>query len=810
MIRNYFKIAFRSLKKQSFFTMINTFGLAVGMAGSLLIGLYIYDELSYDKMFLDADRIYRVDMDIKFGGAEIKSAEAAPPLAAALQRDFPEVENTVRFRNLGSNLFRASDKTENIKELSTTYVDSTFFSVFGLKLIDGNTKTALNEANALVMTRIAAENHFGSINVVGKSLLLNNKDTYIVTGVMEDLPKNSFLKDYSIFMAMAGNVASRENIWGNNNYYTFVKLLPETRMDHFQLQLDGLLDKYVLPWAQRTFPGMTAASFAASGNYIRYHTIPLTDIHLYSDNQHEMGEKGTIQNVYILSFIGFFLIFLACVNFMNLSTAHSLKRAKEVGIRKTLGSNRIQLIGQFLTESSLISFASMILAVIIAVIVLPFFNDLAGRTISIPFTEPLFYITILLFTMLLGLFSGSYPAFVMSRFIPVETLNGNGFKSGSKWNMRSMLVVFQFGIAVFLIVGTLVIYQQLEFIQNKDLGYNKEQILVISDTYAAGQQVNAFKQDVLGLSAVKSATLSSFMPIPSLRSNSSFFREDAMSQEFAIQMQTWDVDHDYMETFGLELIAGRGFNNQSVADSTAIIINESTLKILGLSAEEALGKRVTEGVELETPVFYHIIGVIKDFHYESLRENIGPLGLFLNASTGSMAVKLKTDDFASAIASIEDLWNARASGQPFSYRFMDDAFDASYKEERRLGNIFIVFTCLSIFIACLGLFGLAAFNAQKRTKEIGVRKVLGASVSQITFGLTTDFLKLVAIATVIALPLGWYFMNLWLQDFSYRIKISWELLAFSAFLVIIIAILTVSYQSIKAAIANPVKSLRTE
>ncbi|TXD83226.1 FtsX-like permease family protein [Subsaximicrobium wynnwilliamsii] len=810
MFRNHIKIAFRSLKNQPFFTLINTFGLAIGMAGSLLIGLYIYDELSYDKMFADAGRIYRIDMDIKFGGAEIKSAETAPPMAAALQRDFAEVENTVRFRILGSNLFRSSDKSANIKELSTTYVDATFFDMFGLELIDGNKETALKEANTLVMTRTAAENHFGSINVVGKSLLLNNEDTYVVTGVMEDLPKNSFLKDYSIFMAMAGNVASRENIWGSNNYFTFVKVLPATRMDHFQLQLDGLLEKYILPWAQKTFPGMTAASFAASGNYIRYHTIPLTNIHLHSDNQIEMGEKGTIQNVYILSFIGFFLIFLACVNFMNLSTAHSLKRAKEVGIRKTLGSNRIQLIVQFLTESSLISFASMILAVIVAFIALPFFNDLAGRTISIPFTEPLFYVAILLFTMVLGLFSGSYPAFVISRFIPVETLKGNGFKNGSKWNIRSMLVVFQFGIAVFLIVGTLVIFQQLQFIQNKDLGYSKEQVLVISDSYAAGQQVNAFKHEVLSLSAVKSATLSSFMPIASARSNSSFFREDAMDQKFAIQMQTWDVDHDYMKTFGMELIAGRGFNNQSVADSTATIINESTLTTLGLSAQEALGKRITEDVELGKPVFYRIIGVIKDFHYESLREDIGALGLFLNKSTGSMAVKLQTDDFASAISSIENIWNEQAPGQPFNYRFMDDAFDTSYNEERRLGNIFIVFTSLSIFIACLGLFGLAAFNAQKRTKEIGVRKVLGASVSQITFGLTTDFLKLVAIATAIALPLGWFVMNIWLQDFSYRIQISWEILAFAAFLVILIAILTVSYQSIKAAIANPVKSLKTE
>jgi putative ABC transport system permease protein len=810
MFRNYVKIAFRSLKKQPFFTLINTLGLAIGMAGGLLIALYIYEELNYDGMFADADRIYRIDMDIKFGGAEIKSAETAPPMAATLKSDFAEVENTVRFRTLGSNLFRSSDKTVNIKELSTTYVDSTFFNMFGLELINGNKESALRETNTLVMTRTAAENHFGSVDVVGKSLLLNNKETYVVTGVMEDLPENSFLKDYSIFMAMAGNVASRENIWGSNNYYTFVKLLPKTRIDNFQLQLEGIVEKYVLPWAKKTFPGMTKESFAASGNYIRYHTIPLTDIHLYSENQIEMGEKGTIQNVYILSFIGFFLIFLACVNFMNLSTAHSLKRAKEVGIRKTLGSNRIQLIVQFLTESGLVAFASMILAIVIAFFALPFFNDLAGRKISIPFTEPLFYVAILLITLLLGLFSGSYPAFVISRFIPVDTLKGNGMKNSSKWNIRSMLVVFQFGIAVFLIVGTLVVFQQLKFIQNKDLGFDKEQVLVINDTYAAGQQLNAFKQDILNLSAVKSATVSGFMPTPSSRSNNSFFREGAMDQQYAIQMQTWEVDEDYLNTLSLELITGRDFNSESAADSTAVIINESTLATLGLSAEEALRVRITKEVDRENPEFYHVIGVIKDFHYESLRENIGALGLFMNRSTGSMAIKLKTDDFASVIASIESIWIKRAPGQPFNYRFMDDSFETSYKEERRLGSIFIVFTSLSIFIACLGLFGLAAFNAQKRTKEIGVRKVLGASVSQITIGLTTDFLKLVAISTLIALPFGWYFMNIWLEDFSYRIQIGWEIMGFSAFLVISIAIITVSYQSIKAALANPVKSLRTE
>ncbi|MGK0251740.1 MAG: putative ABC transport system permease protein, partial [Gammaproteobacteria bacterium] len=581
-------------------------------------------------------------------------------------------------------------------------------------------------------------------------------------------------------------------------------------LDNFRVQLQGMFDKYMMPWAQTVFPGITKESFEASGNYVRYHIMPLTDIHLYSKRQPEMSANSSIQNVYILSFIGVFLIFLACVNFMNLSTAHSLKRAKEVGIRKTLGSNKTELISQFLTESGLISFVSMVLAIIITLIALPFFNDLSGKSISMPFENPIFWLIILSTTLLLGLFSGSYPAFFMSRFMPIDTLKGNRHNNAGGGNIRSTLVVFQFAVSVFLIVGTLVVFQQLEFIQNKELGFNKEQVLLINDTYGAGSQVDAFKEEVLKLSPVQSATLSGFLPTPSNRSNSSYFKEGAMQQEKAIQMQTWDVDHDYIRTLSLELVAGRNFNKQSVADSTAIIINEATLSVLGLKTEEALGTRISRSIDLEDAAFYTIIGVVKDFHYESLRKKIGALGLFLNKSSGTMAIKLKSDDFSSVIASIEDIWKKQAPGQPFNYRFMDDAFNTTYNAEHRLGSIFIIFTILSIFIACLGLFGLASFNAQKRIKEIGVRKVLGASVSQITFGLTTDFLKLVAIATAIALPLGWYFMNIWLEDFSYRIQISWKILAFSAFLVIGIAILTVSYQSIKAAIANPVKSLRTE
>ncbi len=811
MFKNYLKIGWRNIKKQPFLMFLNTFGLSIGMAGGLLIALYIYDELSFDKMFANVDRIYRIDTDIKFGGAEIKATESAPPMAAAMERDFSEVELATRFRDRGSALIRKSGMEGNSKELHVSFVDATFFEMFGIDLLVGNPENALTEPNTLVLTKTAAEKHFGIRNALGQSLLLNNSDTYTVTGVIDDLPKNSFLRDHSVFMAMAGYPNSRSDKWGESNYFTFIKLIPGANIEDFQAPLQSMFEKYMLPWAQEYFPGMTKEKFEASGNYIRYHPIGLTDIHLHStDRQSEMSANSSIQNIYILSFIGLFLIVLASVNFMNLSTAHSLKRAKEVGIRKTLGSDKLELVRQFLTESGLISFISLLLALIIAIVVLPYFNEVSGKSVSIPFPNPFFWLILLSATVLLAILSGSYPAFFMSRFMPVVVLKGSGQSSVGGGNIRNSLVVFQFAISVFLIISTLVVFQQLKFIQNKDLGFTKDQVLLINDINATGNQVNAFKEDVTLLVQVGSATLSDFFPTPSTRSNSSYFKESAMTQEHAIQMQNWEVDKDYIPTLDMELIAGRNFDKQFSTDSTAVIINEAMLPLLRVGPDEALGVRITQDIEQENPVFYTVIGVVKNFHYESLRENIGALGLFLGKSTGTMAVKIDTGNLPSTIATIEGIWNKMARGQPFSYDFMDESLNTIYDADQRLGRIFMVFTVLSILIASLGLFGLAAFNAEKRTKEIGIRKVLGASAAQITGLLTTDFLKLVGIAILVSLPIAWFAMNKWLEDFSYRIDISWKVFALAAFLAAGIAILTVSYQSIKAAMLNPIKSLRTE
>ena len=810
MIYNYSKIAWRNLKYQTFFTCLNIIGLAIGIAGGLLIALFIYDELKFDTMFTDSDRIHRINVDVKFGGTESKMAEVSAPYAAALQADFPQVELATRFNTAGTILLRRSNTDKSSKENATTFVDASFFDMFGLPLISGDAKTALKHPNTLVLSETAAQKYFGDSKAIGEQLVLNNDQTYTVTGVMPDMPKNSFLRDYTVFMAMEGLEDSHSNEWTSHNYNTFIKLSQNAYIDDFQEPLQSMMGKYIIPYAQQFFPGITEEALVASGNHYKLSTIPLTDIHLHSNLDAEMSVNSSVQNIYILSLIGLFLLILASVNFMNLSTAHSLKRSKEVGIRKTLGSSKVALLKQFLIESGLISFLSLLFALVLAFLFLPLFNDLAGKTIEIPFFSPVFWLILLASTLLLGLFSGWYPAFFMSRFMPVSVLKGSGGKhAGGGW-VRSLLVIFQFSVSILLIVSTVVVYQQLDYIQGKDLGFSKDQVLIIEDAFATGNKLQSFKEQVTQLVQVEEATVSGFLPTPSYRSNSSFVKEGQMSQDKAINMQIWNVDHDYLATLDIELVAGRDFNKQFVADSTALILNEAAVAILGISPEESLGLRMSRDIGDDNAQFLTVIGVVKDFHYESLRRNIGALCLKIGNSRGSMAAKLNPGNFPATIASIENIWKTVAPGQPFNYRFMDDAFNATYEAEQNLGRIFMTFAILSIFIACLGLFGLAAFNAEKRTKEIGVRKVLGASVGQITLKLTKDFLKLVVVSVLIALPIGWFVMNKWLEDFSYRIEISAWVFIVTTLIAISIAILTVSYQSIKAALVNPIKSLRTE
>ncbi len=810
MIRNYIKIAWRNLKRQPFFTFLNTFGLTIGMAGGLLICLFIYDELNFDKMYADSDRIYRINADIKFGGEVSNHSEVSAPMAAQMKKDFPQVEMTTRFRSRGGMLIKKSGETQSIKEEQVAYADASMFDMFGFKLLYGDVNSALKDQNSVVLTRTAAEKHFRIEDAVGQTVMIDNTNPFIVSGVIEDFAKNTFIRDYNVFLSMTGLAESEEGNWGSNNFYTIVKLIPTGKIEELQVGLETVFRNYIIPHAQSFMPGITEEQFLAAGNFFNFSTINISDIHLHSDRFPEMSTNGSIQNVYILSFIALFLIVLASVNFMNLSTAHSLKRAKEVGIRKTLGSGKLDLIFQFLTESGLIAMISLLFAIIVGAISLPLFNQLSGKELSIPFMNPLFWLIVISSGLLLGVLSGMYPAFFMSRFIPVKVLKGDGNADSKGGGIRSVLVVFQFSISVFLIVSTLVVFQQIQFIQNKELGYSKDRVLVIQDVGAAGNQVQTFKQEVNQLSQVDNSTLSSFFPTPSNRRDNGFYREGNINQDKAIQLQQWSTDYDYISTFDLEIVAGRDFDEKFGTDSLGIIINEAAVAIMQMEPEEALGIRVTSDLGKENPLMYTIIGVVKDFHFESLRENISALSFTIGNSSDAMAVKIKSGDYSSTIALIKEKWNELASGQPFNYYFLDDAFNRTFEAEQRLGRIFSVFTILSILIACLGLFGLAAFSAEKRRKEIGIRKVLGASIAQITYKLSIDFLKLVIIAVLIAVPLAWYAMNKWLEDFTYRIEIGFGIFALAIFLAILISIFTLGFQSVKAAIVNPIKSLRSE
>ncbi len=808
MLRNYLKIAYRNLRKNTFYSFLNIFGLSLGLASCLLITLYVVNEMSYDRFFENADRIYRIDANLKFGGPETKVALVPDPMAYTLKKDYPQVEAATRLRGIGSHMVRRNEEANNLTENNVAFADSTFFQVFSVSLLTGNPKTALTEPYTMVLSERGAEKYFGSDDPVGKSLLLDNDRTYRVTAVMGTIPTNSHFHDLEMLLSMASWPESREGAWLSHNFATYITLEEGAQAAVFEKNFDTVLEKYIGP-AVMNMMGATLEDMKKSGNYLNYSLIPLTDIHLYSNRTGEFGVSGNIQYVYIFSIVAIFLLLIACVNFMNLATARSASRAREVGVRKALGSERSALVLQFLLESMLLSFISVGLSLVLASLALPLFNQLAGQDLTLPVSSPVFWGILLLAGGVVGLLAGSYPAFLLSGFQTIKVLKGGTTGAGGSSWLRNGLVVFQFMISVMLIVGTLVIYRQLNYIQTKALGFNKEEVLILDNTYALGNQANAFRQEMLALPNVEIGTVTSFLPTPSTRSTNSFFPE-GKSGDKGTNMQYWGTDYDYVKTLGMEIVAGRDFSRDFPSDSSGILINETAVKLLGFS--DPIGKRVTvvSGEGSANRHTYKIVGVVKNFHFESLRSNIGALSMVLSPGGGSMAFRMKTDNVQASIEKTESLWKKMAPGQPFAYRFMNDEFDNVYRSEARVGRVFITFALLSILIGCLGLFGLVTFTAEQRVKEIGVRKVLGASVGSIVALLSKDFLKLVLVAIVIASPIAWYAMNTWLEDFAYKIDISWWIFALAGLLAVGIALLTVSFQAVKAALMNPVKSLRSE
>jgi len=806
MIKNYFTIAWRNLIKNKAFSFINITGLATGLACFILIALYVMDELSYDKFNKNAANIYRINSDIKIGATALHMAVTPDPLGAALRNDYPQVEQYTRiYASSGSKLVKKGNQF--IDEQKVANVDSTFFDVFTFPAIAGNTATALNEPNTVVISASAAKKYFGTTAALDKTIEAD-KIPYKVTAVIEDMPQHAHF-NFDFLFSM-DNVDYKMGNYLSNNFHTYIVLQKGTDYKKFEQNFDQVIDKYILPQAKQFMQIKSMEEFKKAGNSLEFSLMPLQDIHLHSDRTPELSTNGNIQYVYIFSAVALFILLIACINFMNLSSARSANRAKEVGIRKVLGTKRKTLIRQFLAESIFTVTISMVIALFIAWLVLPFFNDIAAKSISI---NNIFSIQLLPFLVLLplvvGVIAGSYPAFFLSGFKPIAVLKGKintGFK---KSNLRSSLVMFQFATSIILIVGTLVVYQQLNYIQTKKLGFNKDQVLVINGTGALKNNAGAFKNDVLAMQGVSSGTLSAFLPVSNSSRNDNTFSKDAvMDQKNSFNMQTWRVDEDYMKTMGMEIIKGRNFSKDFGSDSAATIINETTAKILGY--DNPVGQKIYAPDGKGGTDVYNIIGVVKNFNFESLRQNIGALSFFLGKSNYLASFKVNTADIRGLVKNIEGKWKVLAPGMPFSYRFLDDSFEDMYRAEMRIGKIALAFAILAILIACLGLFGLSTYMAEQRTKEIGIRKVLGATVADVTGMLSRDFLKLVLIAAVVAFPLSWWAMHSWLQDFAFRIDISWWIFAAAGVAALLIALITVSFQAIKAALANPVKSLRTE
>ena len=807
MIKNYIKTAFRTLLKNKGFTAINVLGLALGLATCLLIVFYVFDELSYDRYNTKADRIFRVYNDIKFGGVQSIFAVTPAPAAAALKADFPEVEQTVRFINRGG--FQVKKGSQNIQEYSMIYADPTLFDVFTLPMISGDPATSLKAPHSVVITERTALKYFNSTNVVGKTLTFNDSTLFKVTGVIKDIPKQSHF-NFDFFMSMSTIKEGNDNAWFSNNFSTYILLKPGADYKKLQAKLPDFYRREAGAQLQ-SIVHLSFDKLEQGGSHFRLYLTPLLKIHLQSHLQFEIGTNGDMAYVYIFSAIAIFILLIACVNFMNLSTARSSNRAREVGVRKVLGSPRKYLIAQFLTESVIVTLVGAIIAVFTAWALLPLFNDMSGKELTVT-AQILGWLlpALLIIIIIIGCLAGSYPAFFLSAFNPIDVLKGKlaaGFKGG---RLRSFLVVFQFAISIFLIIGTTVIYNQLKYIRNKDLGYNRDHVLVVQNVWTLGNGAKAFKQEVKRLAGVQNATLTGSLPTTGYGNNSSIFKAPVVDPKKAILAAEWTVDLDYIKTLGIKMAAGRDFSKDMLTDSTALIINEAAAKLLAFP--NPLNQPLYEPQDNMAKVLkkYHIIGVIRDFNFKSLKENVTPMILFLGEDRGALSIRVNSANAATLLPQVKNAWQKVSPNQQFSYSFMDEDFDAIYRSEQRMGKISVSFTSLAIVIACLGLFGLAAYAAEQRNKEIGIRKVLGANLANIVGMLSRDFIKLVLIAILVASPLAWLAMHYWLQGFAYHQNMQLWVIALAGSAAILIAFVTISFQSVKAALTNPVKSLKSE
>jgi putative ABC transport system permease protein len=803
MFSNYFKVALRNILKYKFFSAINILGMTIGLTACLLIILYVVDELSYDRFHRGAEQIYQVGLHGKIGGQDLRVANTCPPLAAALVAEIPEVESATRMDGFSSGQLAVKYEDKSFAEDKVFYADSNFFEFFSFKLVEGDPKTVLKDPNTVVITSAIANKYFGQEPAMGKLLIMGgDKKAYKVTGIAEEAPANSHFK-YNLLISAESSQDMKGTIWLNNFLYTYFKLHKDADIDQVSAKFEGLIKKYVGPEIEKMM-GLSYEQMKEQGGAYGFYTTRLTDIHLYSTSQQDVEPGGNITYVYFFSGIGLFILVIACINFMNLSTARSAGRAKEVGLRKTLGSLRGQMIYQFLSESMIYSLLAVLLSIAACYVLLPYFNTLSGKELSIQMlTAPWFLASIAGLVLFVGLVAGSYPAFYLTSFNAVEVLKGKVRAGMKSKGVRSFLVIFQFSLSIFLIIFTVVVYQQIRFMQAKNIGIDKNNVVVIKSTGRLGNNKEAFRNALMQESGVlkTSYTNNNF---PGVRSTT-IIKEATSEKDHIIGV--YAADYDHMDVMKFELTEGRFFSRDFPSDSSAVIMNEAAVKEFNFT--DPLHSEVLYGDGSETFNNYKIIGVIKNFNFESFKAQVRPLVIVLTKNSRNLMVRYEGNP-SQVVQRVERLWKAQANNEPFEYEFLDESFDRLFRAEQRMGVIFSVFAGLAIFVACLGLFALSAFTSEQRTKEIGIRKAMGATSVSLTLLLSKEFTRLVIIAFIPAAGLGWYVSHSWLQAFAYRIEINPLLLVLSGVVAIVIAWLTVSFQSIKAALSNPVNSLRYE
>ncbi|PSR53603.1 hypothetical protein AHMF7605_08725 [Adhaeribacter arboris] len=797
MLKNYFKIAWRNLLRNKAYSAINIAGLATGISACILIFFYVKHELTYEQQFDKYDRIYRVVTDINLEGQQDKFARSPAPLAAAMQKDYPAIEKVARLLPLNKQTVWLEDKAYN--EEGLFFADSTFFDIFSYEFLVGNPRTALQIARTVVISDRLAEKYFDSVdNAMGQVLQFSN-NAYVVTGVFKDdhhshIEANMFLSERTLKYSYAD---SANYTWFPMAWFTYI-LLPESAQESsIQQELDHLYNQKVAPWLEK---------YEVSAR-LRFSLQPISAIHLTSDRTYDISPAGNKSYVYIFSFVAVFILLIACINYMNLATARSSKRAREVGLRKVVGAHRAQLVWQFVGESVLITLMAILLAVASVEIMLPFFNALTGKDFThASFTEPSFIGTLALIVLFVGLIAGSYPAFFLSKFKPAEVLK-NDKNPRSNAFFRKGLVVVQFTISLILISGTLIVYRQMQFLKNSELGFQKEQLLVIEVPLGDSSLTNSLpKIKAKMLQQPNVEKVSTSVQIPGERTVRVLVQTQVKEQVVEKTMAAMFVDHDFIDLMGIKLLKGRNFSKNDPTDlKGAYLINEAAARDLGW--KDPLGKKLAMGDYDSSTV----VGVIKDFHYTSLHHKIEPLVIALSPTPPAyLLVRLKPNHLPLTLRKVEAIWKTFDPKHPMEYFFLDANFAKQYRSEEKMLTVFGYFAGLTILIACLGLFGLTSFTAEQRTKEIGIRKVLGSSVTDIVILLSKDFALLVLISIILACPVAWYSMHYWLKDFAYQLPIQWWVFVVAGVAALFIAMLTVSFQAAKAAWLNPVKALRSE